>query len=314
MYERDAGPCRAVPWQSESGARSDVDAASCGREVLEKEFPPAEGWGTRVKVDASGSTLSGAVFGGMLLDGQLDGASFRNANLSHTLWSVWKLQDVDFTDADLRDSVLYAQNCAGTRFTGANLSGATIIGLGGDPAHSVALDRSNLSGAKLHVALKSSRLNLTNANLSGCNVYPAGQNKKEQQQALDAFLATLNVEQRSHIVLEDSFKPRTEMAGNESSAPPTKAGRCFIATAACGNPSDWRVVALQDFRDTALREGRLGRLFIAAYERCSPPIAAVVARFAILRAAVMMLVVCPAVAVLESVGTHRGAPRSDGQR
>lgn len=96
--------------------------------------------------------------------------------------------------------------------------------------------------------------------------------------------------------------------------PPTKTDKCFIATAACGSASDWRVVALREFRDTNLRERRLGRLFIAAYERCSPPMASIVSRLPILRAAVRVFVVYPAVLLLAFLDTRNVAPRRDGQR
>jgi uncharacterized caspase-like protein len=48
---------------------------------------------------------------------------------------------------------------------------------------------------------------------------------------------------------------------------------CFIATAAYGEPWDERVTTLRRFRDSVLAKSSLGRNFVAAYYRHSPPIA-----------------------------------------
>lgn len=50
-------------------------------------------------------------------------------------------------------------------------------------------------------------------------------------------------------------------------------GGCFIATAAYGSPLAVEVEFLRQYRDTVLRQTRLGRQFIRIYERCSPPLA-----------------------------------------
>jgi subtilisin family serine protease len=62
-------------------------------------------------------------------------------------------------------------------------------------------------------------------------------------------------------------------------------GLCFIATAAYGTPWHPHVQSLRAFRDAHLRPSRLGRAFVAAYERISPPLARVIARHDALRAA-----------------------------
>jgi len=76
---------------------------------------------------------------------------------------------------------------------------------------------------------------------------------------------------------------------------PKKAGACFVATAACGDPFAPEVIALSAFRDDALLGNSIGRSFVQLYYAASPPIAAFIARSAILQRAAMSLVVRPAV-------------------
>lgn len=64
----------------------------------------------------------------------------------------------------------------------------------------------------------------------------------------------------------------------------TKKGMCFIATAAYGSDLAPDVVLLRDFRDYVLVRTRLGRLFVAAYQRTSPPVARLIAPHEGLRA------------------------------
>lgn len=59
---------------------------------------------------------------------------------------------------------------------------------------------------------------------------------------------------------------------------------CFVATAAYGSPLEPHVQALRAFRDEVLRHSAPGRAFIAFYYEHSPPVAAVIARHASLRA------------------------------
>jgi len=64
---------------------------------------------------------------------------------------------------------------------------------------------------------------------------------------------------------------------------------CFIATAAYGSMLEPHVVALRQFRDQYLERTELGRAFIRAYYRHSPPVAAVIAQHEWLRFLVRML-------------------------
>lgn len=48
---------------------------------------------------------------------------------------------------------------------------------------------------------------------------------------------------------------------------------CFVATACCGTPDHWAVVALRRYRDERLLRSYLGARLVAAYYRLSPPLA-----------------------------------------
>ncbi len=82
---------------------------------------------------------------------------------------------------------------------------------------------------------------------------------------------------------------RESLPSSEARGVPTagegSVGLCFIATAAYGTPWHPHVRSLRAFRDAHLRPSRLGRAFVAAYERVSPPLAKVIARHDALRAA-----------------------------
>ena len=87
---------------------------------------------------------------------------------------------------------------------------------------------------------------------------------------------------------------------------PSKSSGCFIATAACGNPFDHDVLLLSEFRDAVLGRSRMGRVAVASYYAISPPIAAQVERFAVLRYLTRSLLVRPAVACIQWMGIIRG--------
>ena len=77
-------------------------------------------------------------------------------------------------------------------------------------------------------------------------------------------------------------------------------GFCFIATAAYGSDSNEQVRLLRLFRDRVLAKFSLGRTFIAAYYRHSPPVAQVVAGHPIL-AGFVRSALSPFVVVLYAV-------------
>lgn len=74
---------------------------------------------------------------------------------------------------------------------------------------------------------------------------------------------------------------------------PTSGGGCFIATAAYGTDLHADVVALRSFRDRRLLPTPLGRAFVAAYYRLSPPVADWIAARPRARSAVRTLLVRP---------------------
>ncbi len=65
-------------------------------------------------------------------------------------------------------------------------------------------------------------------------------------------------------------------------------GGCFIATAAYGSRLSSEVRVLSDFRDRYLMGSTLGRKFVAAYYRLSPPLAGFIERHPVLRKCVRM--------------------------
>ena len=88
----------------------------------------------------------------------------------------------------------------------------------------------------------------------------------------------------------DAAQITIQLAGNVvASTPPDTGGtttsspRCFIATAAYGSYLEPHVVALRTFRDQHLLTNGPGRAFVAGYYRCSPPVAAFIARHDSLR-------------------------------
>ena len=62
-------------------------------------------------------------------------------------------------------------------------------------------------------------------------------------------------------------------AGEAGEAGVGDGGACFIATAAYGSYLDSHVQTLRDFRDTYMVTNPIGRAFVSAYYRLSPPIA-----------------------------------------
>jgi hypothetical protein len=73
-------------------------------------------------------------------------------------------------------------------------------------------------------------------------------------------------------------------------------GLCFIATAAFGSPMETHVTILRKFRDTYLLPSALGRIFVSAYNRYSPPLAQFIAKHEIVKVAVRISLL-PVVAV-----------------
>lgn len=80
------------------------------------------------------------------------------------------------------------------------------------------------------------------------------------------------------IASEDAFEHYKAAGGRE------EGGYCFIATAAFGSPMEQHVMLLRRFRDRYLMANSLGRRFVHAYYRYSPPLARWIARHDVARA------------------------------
>jgi len=78
---------------------------------------------------------------------------------------------------------------------------------------------------------------------------------------------------------------------------------CFVATAAYGTPHAAQIEVLREFRDVVLLGSRAGSLFVAWYYAASPPLADVIDGNEVLRTLARVLVVDPAVRLVEATGT-----------
>ena len=76
-------------------------------------------------------------------------------------------------------------------------------------------------------------------------------------------------------------------------------GMCFIATAACGHPSAPEVIVLSAFRDEVLLQSQTGKHIVRLYYHISPRIADVITSSILLRRATMILIIAPAVKLVQ---------------
>ncbi len=94
---------------------------------------------------------------------------------------------------------------------------------------------------------------------------------------------------------------------------PKKAGMCFVATAACGDPFAPEVITLSAFRDEVLLRSRMGRLFVRLYYAVSPPIAAVISRSKVLQCIAMAVLVQPVARVATGLRLRNRGVRARGR-
>ena len=89
------------------------------------------------------------------------------------------------------------------------------------------------------------------------------------------------------VIVDPSGPGAVASAASVSSTPAAESGGggggCFIATAAYGSYMEKHVKVLRDFRDDFLLTTPWGTAFVKAYYRYSPPIAVVIAKYAVLR-------------------------------
>jgi uncharacterized protein YjbI with pentapeptide repeats len=259
------------------------------KQIWQQQFPALETPADKPQLDLKGADLTGGLF--VLTMGYLGmplpGADFRGAKLDRTIWDG-SVSGADFTGASLRHCVMFSVPVDGTVFREADLSHSSLTLLGGSgDKRPPDFTRAVFSGATIHLLFGPKSAIMTDADLRGCKVISgsntptAADNRAYHKEILDSFLTCLSVQQRSDIeltVLE----------------PPRPSGACFIATAACGTDQAEAVVRLREFRDLLLCRSRLGRRFIAAYERGSPPLARCIERSRVLRWLARNVIVRPA--------------------
>ena len=85
------------------------------------------------------------------------------------------------------------------------------------------------------------------------------------------------------VAQSDYSNEASVVTGTIQSSGGSSGGGCFIATAAFGSPLAPQVVILRKFRDTVLIKSAVGRSFIHAYNRYSPPLAGIVEKHQSLR-------------------------------
>lgn len=75
--------------------------------------------------------------------------------------------------------------------------------------------------------------------------------------------------------------------------------RCFIASAAYGTETASQLDTLRDFRDQVLLKNTLGSIFVQAYYKVSPPMAALITKSSLLRVVVREVLLDPVVNLLQ---------------
>lgn len=93
--------------------------------------------------------------------------------------------------------------------------------------------------------------------------------------------------------LRSNLTSKAQESGFTIQSTSPKGSGCFIATAATGSYDHPDVVTLRIFRDDILAQSQVGRFFIAAYYRISPPVARWIAEDQFRKNAALRLVVKP---------------------
>lgn len=148
----------------------------------------------------------------------------------------------------------------------------------------------NIHNAAACLSIVYSQLRFLNEILSNYKQYP-----------INAGRTLLEIAARHHHEstaedIEAFLKPNVGKSG------------CFVATAACGDPFAPQVIALSAWRDEVLLGNRIGRAFMCLYYLASPPFAALIARSGGLRRAAMVLLVGPAVRLVNATWSKNQEP------
>lgn len=262
----------------------------------------------RGKLDLTGADFTGACFclpsgyhlsadfSGARLDDttwvcDVRGCNFCGARLDDTMW-LCGVPGCNFRGASLRRARMVDVDCQGADFRDADLCGANIVGtLRGGPPDFTGADLTNARVVLLGV--KPPVPPMKDARVAGCRVCMATWEslkgpRSARVESTRKLFETLTEEQRSGIVFRDAY------------------GKCFLATAAYGTDQACELAILREFRDRILARTTIGRLFIGWYESLAPPIAAVVARSAFLRAAVRGLLLRPLLLMARRLLSGRG--------
>jgi hypothetical protein len=92
---------------------------------------------------------------------------------------------------------------------------------------------------------------------------------------------------------------------------PTKAGGCFIVTAAYGSPIAPDVIVLTNFRDDVLLRSKLGSILVGFYYFFSPPLASIVSKSDFLRRGARVVLIRPILQLVKIWTRHQAAESSE---
>lgn len=119
-----------------------------------------------------------------------------------------------------------------------------------------------------------------------CRIYRDAIAKLKRGEPLDSYVENLIItEARMNGFPVDGGYSSSSYSSSVSSS----SGGCFIATAAYGSYFAPEVLELRSFRDYVLLPNPLGRLFVSAYYKVSPPVANLVAKSAFLKSITRLL-------------------------
>jgi hypothetical protein len=212
------------------------------------------------------------------------------------MFSVSKRHDAEFTGASMRDTVIVGVlDASGCIFRDADLSGAALCDLRTETGQSLDLTGAKLANAAISLHADSAELTLTGADMIGCRIEIAQALKPaDKRQTLLAFLDRLTEQQRFQVVLDEDDRKLVD-------GPPPVEGKCFVATAACGNADAEEVVVLRAFRDMVLRRTWAGQIIISVYENVSPKAAVWIGRCCLRRRLARSLIVRPAAKLIAGI-------------
>ena len=132
------------------------------------------------------------------------------------------------------------------------------------------------------------------SNVFSTQAIAAGTNKNTKKELLNRALADVDkaLSFPKEYYISSEFRSQLE---DRRKAIKEAQSDCFIATATYGSVFAPEITILRQFRDTELRQNRLGRWTIRTYEQYSPPLANLISKHSALRVWVRRLVLAPIV-------------------